>query len=332
MAESLNDEQLVAELQSYGETVALPIKPNRRPILMKKLNHLRSRNKSPVQKGKGRQAARRSELGAFSSDDSDDQPESDATAEFVQSQEASRTTSTNSRRSVGSSNTVSDVVNRSLRRRSRLSPPGVRAAARNSPDIDELEFQQFAAGRNRSVTSTTTTSQNQRRRRTATPDVDQPAHSNASPSVPPRLYPELPAESDTPPHTNAAYANDESLIPNFESSDSDIEGSSYEVANKSVNTSFSSRRGGRSPSSNHVAPAAYLRASSVRASADGPPSRTSSSGRFNKRRFYPERVSLGLVALVLAFFLVIFVCYMVVRKELFIGLFFTEPSSQGQTN
>lgn len=41
----LSDVELVAELKSYGENVSLPIKEKNRPILVKKLNHLRVRHK-----------------------------------------------------------------------------------------------------------------------------------------------------------------------------------------------------------------------------------------------------------------------------------------------
>ena len=48
MADSgtLSDAELAEELAQFGEQIQLPIKPNKRPILLKKLNHLRARARS----------------------------------------------------------------------------------------------------------------------------------------------------------------------------------------------------------------------------------------------------------------------------------------------
>ena len=59
MAESgtLSDAELAVELGHYGEQIQLPIQRNKRPILVKKLNHLRARTKAqeiPSQKGRSK--------------------------------------------------------------------------------------------------------------------------------------------------------------------------------------------------------------------------------------------------------------------------------------
>ncbi|GFO21851.1 hypothetical protein PoB_004835600 [Plakobranchus ocellatus] len=43
---SLTDAELAEEFAKYGEVIPLPIKPNKRPILVKKLNHIRARSKT----------------------------------------------------------------------------------------------------------------------------------------------------------------------------------------------------------------------------------------------------------------------------------------------
>ncbi|CAG5117343.1 unnamed protein product [Candidula unifasciata] len=42
--EEMTDAELVAELRQYGEEIPLPLKPNKRQILLKKLNHLKARS------------------------------------------------------------------------------------------------------------------------------------------------------------------------------------------------------------------------------------------------------------------------------------------------
>ena len=321
MADSLTDEQLVEELRSHGETVSLPIKANKRPILMKKLNHLRARDRPPQQKGKGKQQAQRRQvnLEAFSSDDSE---LSDAAPASATSPRQSHSLSQiNNRRSLqpSESSKITEVVTRSLRRRPNVSPLSVAVRGRQTPDSID-----------RPGSSTTTPSQSQRSRRDETPEPDEVSPSGSNYRSPP-LYPDISAYSLGSASRDTSFS-DRSTIP-FESSDSDPEGSSYEVENKSVNTTFSLTRGGRTPMSNHVSPSRQSYSYSTRSSPETnhTPSRNSQTSRGRpRRRFYPEHVSFGLVALVLAFFVVIFFGYMSLRKELFMGWFFTDPSAQGE--
>ncbi|XP_076469694.1 uncharacterized protein LOC143300023 [Babylonia areolata] len=305
MADSLTDEQLVDELKSYGEVIILPIKPNKRPILMKKLNHLRSRNRPPQVKGKGKQPVQRRQLNleAFSSDDSEN--------ELGPTPGPSHSPGIPGRSLDSASNKITEVVTRSLRRRPNVSPLSV--SVRGRRESNELparpsSMMNLSQGLRERVHDETLDNRPQ----------DLPRSSGyRSPS----RYPELSGLSRRSTSRDTSFS-DRSTIP-FESSDSDIEGSSYEVENKSVNTSFSFNRGGRSPISNHISP------SRQPFDTNHTPTRSStvSHGR-SRRRFYPEHVSFGLVTLVLAFFVVIFFGYMFVRKELLMGWFFTDTSQQ----
>ena len=311
MADSLTDEQLVGELRRYGETVSLPIKPNKRPILIKKLNHLRSRNKSPQQKGKGKQPAQRrqSNMGAFSSDDSD--------AELDPTPGPSRSEGS-TRRSLEQStpSKITEVVTRSLRRRPNVGPLSVTVGRGRRP-TDAVQ-----AGLLATPGGSTALSSGKWRRRGLddAPETDEMSP-NGSSYRSPRLYPDISAQRVT---ARDSSFSDRSTIP-FESSESDVEGSSYEVANKSVNTSFTLTRGGRSPASNHVSPSRQSFETNHTFYRRG----LASHSRL-RRRFYPEHVSFGLVALVLAFFVVIFFGYMFVRKELFMGWLFMTTSAEGE--
>lgn len=51
MADKITDEELVEELKAYGEVVKVPIDRKKRPILIKKLNHLKARDR-PANPGK----------------------------------------------------------------------------------------------------------------------------------------------------------------------------------------------------------------------------------------------------------------------------------------
>lgn len=51
MADKITDEELVEELKAYGEVVKVPIDRKKRPILIKKLNHLKARDR-PANQGK----------------------------------------------------------------------------------------------------------------------------------------------------------------------------------------------------------------------------------------------------------------------------------------
>ncbi|KAK7102152.1 hypothetical protein V1264_020415 [Littorina saxatilis] len=316
MADSLTDEQLVVELKSYGESVSLPIKANKRPILMKKLNHLRSRNKPPQQRGRGRQPQQRHELGAFSSDDSDTEPVPTPGPSFSRNSRGSPEPSASSK--------VTEVVTRSLRRRPNVSPMSVSVRGRQKHELDRKE----SPGRPASVPSLT---RNQRRsRREETPEPDELSQ-NGSSYRSPRLYPDISALSDGAAQIDNSFS-DRSTIP-FESSDSDVEGSSYEVENKSVNTSIGLLRGRRTPTSNHVSPNRHSYSPRSSHETNHTPSKSSPVYRGRpKRRFYPEHVSFGLVALGLAFFVVIFLGYVSIRKELFMGWLFSDPSAHDNNN
>ena len=320
MADSLTDEQLVEELQSYGETVTMPIKPNKRPILIKKLNHFRSRNRQQQQKGKGKQPVQRPPLNleSFSSDDSDAEA---TTSAFFPAQSHAQSQVNKRPLQSSASIKITEVVTRSLRRRPNVSPPSVAVRGRRTPDpIDRTgSLSRPGSGMTLSL----------RRRRDVTPIDDE-----VSPHGSNYRLPDISALSHGSTSRDTASFSDRSTIP-FESSDSDIEGSSYEVENKSVNTTFSLTGGRRSPTSNHVSPNRhfYSTRSSTESETNHTPSRSSLPSRGRpRRRFYPEHVSFGLVALVLAFFVIIFFGYMFVRKELFMGWFFTDQSAQGEHN
>lgn len=51
MADKITDEELVEELKAYGEVVKVPIDRKKRPILIKKLNHFKARDR-PANQGK----------------------------------------------------------------------------------------------------------------------------------------------------------------------------------------------------------------------------------------------------------------------------------------
>ncbi|KAL8566384.1 hypothetical protein ACOMHN_049342 [Nucella lapillus] len=316
MADSLTDEQLVDELRSYGEVISLPIKANKRQILMKKLNHLRSRNRPPQQKGKGKQPAQRRQLNleAFSSDDSEN--------ELGPAPGPSRSPIASGRtlEPSAASNKITEVVTRSLRRRPNVSPLSV--SVRGRRESNELPARPSSA---------TNLSRGPTSPRDPVPtkasDQNRPGSPGRSGYRSPSLYPNLAGftHGSTYRDTDRDLSfSDRSIIP-FESSDSDIEGSSYEVENKSVNTSFSLNRSRQAPTttSNHVSP----RRQTYDTNHTTSKSSTVSRGR-PRRRFYPEHVSFGLVALVLAFFVVVFFGYMFVRKEIFMGWLFTDPSTQ----
>lgn len=306
-------------MQSYGETVDLPIKKNRRPLLIKKLNHLRSRNKPLQQKGKGKQPVQRPplKLAAFSSDESDEEPTS------ASSPGRSHAQSQVSRRPLQSSasSKITEVVTRSLRRRPNVSPLSVAVWGRKTPDSIDRTGSLPRPG------SSSTPTPSQRRRRDVTTTYDEVSPDGSNDRSP--LLRDISALSHGSTSRDTSFS-DRSTIP-FESSDSDIEGSSYEVENKSVNTTFTLTRGGRTPTSNHVSPNRQSYSTGSYPETNHVPSRSSPTSRGRpRRRFYPEHVSFGLVALVLAFFVIIFFGYMFVRKELFMGWFFTEMSTQGE--
>lgn len=310
MADSLTDEELVKELQSYGEKITFPFKANRRNILIKKLNHLRSRNKSLSDKGKGKRntSGPLPNLDALSSDDSDADDETGTQAPLSATGQSSSNHGSLDR---SASSKITEVVNRSLRRRPNVSPTGsVSVRLRPSEDIRSA------------------------RRLTGRPSLsrrDETLDTNVSlvsdPYQTPRLYPDL--SSLSPARDSFHNASRQSDF-NFESSDSDLDGSSYEVENKSVNTSFGLLRGRRTPASNHVTPERNFSQYSTLSPENSFTLRESVAARKRRRRCYPEHVSLGLVGIALAFFIIITLCYFFVRKETFIGWIFGHGASLGK--
>lgn len=315
MADSLTDQQLVQELQSFGENVSLPIKAIRRPILIKKLNHLKSRTRPPLQKGKQTIQRPSLKLDVLSSDDSEEDQEP--------------TTSTPSQsfnygaHDHSASSKITEVVKRSLRRKPIVSPVNAMGSSVRSRRILTTESKsrtrEQSSQAEESLTSTDIVSPNSRSR------------SN--------LYPDLSALRDK----DASISSHDIRDTTFESSDSDMDGTSYEVENKSVNTTFSLGRGRRTPTSNHVTPQKNFTPQNPskpsQYSSNSVPDQNSVSSRNNlafrghrRRRFYPEHVPFGLVGLALAFFVIITLSYMFVRKDFFIGWITGDPSSKGKLN
>ncbi|XP_046339883.2 inner nuclear membrane protein Man1-like isoform X1 [Haliotis rufescens] len=142
-----------------------------------------------------------------------------------------------------------------------------------------------------------------------------------------RLYPDL---SDL--NASGSLGNRSRINETFESSDSDLEESTYEVENKSVNTTFTiesnnSLNDGRSPNrshqtksnttySNHVTPVTH--ANSKRHTTNHTSSKHVNDSKKNYK-LYPEHVSGGLLVIVGGFFLVLAVSYLFVRKDVILA-------------
>ncbi|XP_067683676.1 inner nuclear membrane protein Man1-like isoform X1 [Haliotis asinina] len=142
-----------------------------------------------------------------------------------------------------------------------------------------------------------------------------------------RLYPDL---SDL--NASGSLGNRSRVNETFESSDSDLDESTYEVENKSVNTTFTiesnnSLNDGKSRNrsyetksntsySNHVTPVTH--ANSKRHTTNHTSSKHVNDSKKNYK-LYPEHVSGGLLVIVGGFFLVLAVSYLFVRKDVILA-------------
>ncbi|KAH9505013.1 hypothetical protein Btru_061430 [Bulinus truncatus] len=347
MAE-ISNEELVSELSHFGEHVQLPIKPNKRPILIKKLNHFRARAKAQEaspSKAKSRQISKQSSfsvqkldspqassfsninnkqpsqsasiasapktsrsyglnnLEAFSSDDSDvDLVPSASLPLSTGANHASSTSNTTSFRDKTRLSNVSDNVLRTLRRRTGELPP--RRTRRS--EVHEL-------------------------------NDEEERYENVSNGTPEKSPVPSPARSRLYPNLNKFYpkANDD----NFESSDSDLDGSTYLVTNKSVNTSFQSFKS--LSDEDDEARSEPLEATSFNhknvskrnnSFNDTPSLYPRNVSTFSQRRFstgpyrvqqykskYLENLPQILVAVVIIFFVGISLTYVVIHKDYFIS-------------
>ncbi|CAL1531708.1 unnamed protein product [Lymnaea stagnalis] len=358
--EHLTDAELVAELQQFGEKVQMPIKYNKRPILLKKLNHYRARSKvspSKIQpKLNSKQAKTQSSsadrsnnsflnipvnnqlppptaslasaprashsfglerpgsynLGTLSSDDSDADtvPSSFPHGSQASSNESNHMNFKTSIRDTSRISNVSDNVLRTLRRRTAELPP--RLTRRTQ--IFELSHEN---GANESINGGS--------------DDEIPVPSPARS----RLYPNL--------SKLTSFSSTSNIEPDkFESSDSDLDGSSYMVENKSCNTSFknvsrdSDANKGPGTSQSFGYPSSSSRNTSSLSDSSSFHQRTLPHRRYANA---PHRVQQYksrciehlphlLVAIAVLFFVGLSVTYIVIHKDYFFS-WFSSPNYMG---
>lgn len=342
--ETLTDSELVTALESFGEKVQLPIKTNRRPILIKKLNHLRARvkptNTTPSFKNKSKQSSPTavpasprltnnsivnnqhslntafataprtsrsygletrsgpSNLEALSSDDSD----TDYAPNYSVGQTASTTNHVRDKSRL--STNVSDNVLRTLRRRTAELPPKrtrrIEVHEQNADSTGGLD-NSYLMGSDEEI------------------PVPSPARS--------RLYPNL-------RQATSFLSKSEHEKEKFESSDSDLEGSTYMVENKSVNTSFSDLHLRKSNldsdqlssrfNSSTSSPVTPLNSSPFLQRAY--PNRRCASGPLRVQQYkskYLENLPHVFVAIAILFFVGLSVTYAVIHKDYFFSWFST---------
>ena len=270
---TLTDQELANTLEEYGDIVALPFKPQKRILLIKKLNHLQSRNRS-VKKGKNILSNGRSQkVGQIVTDkESHNNVINIDSSSILPTQPFSNQVLNSS-----TSKKITGVVTRSLRRRTYANPI-VRdgASVRESP------------------------TGNRRTKFTHNGNVDRidiPTSSDLYPEIALRNY-----------EKTALSINDANNT--FESSDSDVDGSSYEVDNKSANTSCSLLH------CNSPRKLQSKRNSYPNLSYNNITENDHVAKRSKKcQKLYPENISFGLLALVLTFFVMIIIGYLCVRRE-----------------
>lgn len=71
MADKLTDAEIADELKKYGEQVKIPIDRKKRPLLLKKLNHYRAKNRTPSQPKKATPSRKKQQPIEFSSEESE---------------------------------------------------------------------------------------------------------------------------------------------------------------------------------------------------------------------------------------------------------------------
>ncbi|KAL5015529.1 hypothetical protein ScPMuIL_009799 [Solemya velum] len=211
MADKLTDAELVEELERFGEVVKKPIDRKKRPILIKKLNHLRARENPPVQSKKV-STSRRRRAKEFSDDESD--------TEAIPSR-ATRSSKTNQSRNLIKSAVVKDddLENSHL---SNLNSSRLRARLSN----DEVPRYR---GRNSFHSPPTTDIDNARNEINSKHNFQRPS-----------LQTE---KSTTTRNRQYSFLQKQKDYDNGEFSDSDLESNSIYEADKSINTTFSIERG-----------------------------------------------------------------------------------------
>lgn len=208
MADKLTDAELIEELTRFGEVVKQPIDRKKRPILIKKLNHLKARENPPVQ-SKRVSTSRRRRAKEFSDDESD--------AETKPSR-ATRSSKTNQNRNVTKTIVIDDA--------DELESPHLLNSSRLRARLSNDETPRFR-GRN-SVHSSSTS---------ATASIGNDINSKQN-------Y-QTPVSQKSGIHKNRQYSflQKQKDYDNGEFSDSDLENTSIYEADKSINTTFSIERG-----------------------------------------------------------------------------------------
>ena len=290
MADMITDEQLVEELERFGEKVKLPIKRDKRPLLIKKLNHLRSKHRPQGRTSK--RLSGRKTLDVFSSDDSE--------TETVD--QAAIRKKTKTARAV-------DMVTRSLRQR-----PATVATPPASADLDTSNVLRRPL----------------RSRISENVSPKKVTHLNESiGSASKKLYPDLAALNQSA-HSSTGILRDET----FESDDDeylielDAEDSSYEVQNKSMNTTFTvESNNSRYEKNTSPYEANVSFTNHVHHDRKTTPKRKTVSNhvspklendkRYQYKKRYPEHVhvSRGIVLFVAIFFVLVATGYIFIRKE-----------------
>ncbi|XP_060082211.1 inner nuclear membrane protein Man1-like [Ylistrum balloti] len=206
MADKLSDIELVEELNRFGEEVKKPIDRKRRPLLVKKLNHLRARENASTRAKKTTNTRKKQNV-EFSSEDESEIED------------------------VAAPTTASRLPGRKSLRQNTSAYSSITDTIEMSPSTKRTNFRS-------------------RRSITIAKDQSTPVVNNSNtpgPSGSPRLYPDLSRFSDTD-NTNSKgkgwkyqrNAKDEEDSYDFKGdfSDSDPDESTYEVVNKSMNTTF----------------------------------------------------------------------------------------------
>lgn len=215
MADELSDAQLVEELKSFGEVVKQPIDKKKRPILVKKLNHLRAR-KNVSNRLKKTINSRKKQNIEFSSEEDESEIE-DVAAPFTASRSPGRK-SLRQNTSAYTSTTGTIEISPSIKKTNLRSRRSVGLTAKDQPLINNY------------IAST-------------------PGPSGS------RLYPDLASFTDAPGTSSSAKrsswnfrrnAKEEDNTNDYKGdfSDTDPEESIYEVVNKSMNTTFPVASGG----------------------------------------------------------------------------------------
>ncbi|GFR59713.1 inner nuclear membrane protein Man1-like [Elysia marginata] len=369
MADSgtLSDQELAVELAHYGELIQLPIRSNKKPILLKKLNHLRARAKAqetPPEKGRSRYKSNSnpasaagvqhrtlgrvgsSRLSSNSAELAEENGTSSTSSDHFESRyRSSRSSSRNLETRYGADNSS----------RSRGSPPlppvsSAKNATNHTNPRDRKREPQFPDSILRTLRRRTGEPPLRRGRQNesfevaadSTDDILNRSQDGSDDEIPipsparSRLYPDI-------SRITSYLSRSKDTENAFESSDSDLDetnASTYEVENKSVNTSFPIQGHRASPSTSfNSRDGSRLHAldSSFGSFASSSSSNTPSQ-RFRSRRepnrvqqyksWYLESLPQLLVAVAVLFFAGITVTYIATHKDFFLS-WFSSSSNMG---